>query len=358
MSSTGFKYILMAAGAVVLALLIAYQGGMFNFSAVEPGKDAPPPPDVNQVTGEAKAQVEVWPEYFEAVGTIRPRTETKVEAQVSAKVLKVNVRPGDVVHRGQLLVLLDAQQYEARLGQANQELSAAKAALDLAKADYGRIKRLYELKAAPKQDLDRKTENLKRTQAMVIRAERGVEEATLALGYTSIRAPEDGQITQRLIEPGDIALPGRTILVLETGGAMRLEALVREGLIKKVRLGQELTVSIPSLGRELTGRIEEIVPTADPQTRTFLVKAVVPQTQGLYSGMFGRLLIPAGEHKVVTAPKAAIVRVGQLETALVKNGQGWNRIYVTTGRQSGDRVEVLSGLKGDETLGLRSGGNE
>lgn len=358
MRATGIKVILVFAGVLILAVFVAYMGGMLNFDAVEPGKDAPPPPDINQVAHQAQARLETWPEYFEAVGTIRPRTETKVEAQVSAKVLKVNVRPGDVVDQGKLLVLLDDQQYKARLGQAKQELSAAKAALVLADADYGRIERLYNRKAAPKQDLDRKTENLKRTQAMVIRAQRGVEEANVALGYTRIEASETGQITQRLIEPGDIALPGRTLLVLETGGAMRLEALVREGLIEKVRLGQELTVSIPSLGRDITGRVEEIVPSADPQTRTFLVKAVLPKTEGLYSGMFGRLLIPAGEHKVVTAPTSAIVRVGQLETVLIKADKGWKRAYVTTGRISGDRVEVLSGLKGNETLGLRSKGDE
>ena len=358
MRASGIKIALIAAGVVVLAVLIAYMGGMLNFSAVKPGKASPPPPDVGQALTEAKAAVETWPEFFEAVGTIRPRTETRIEAQVSAKVLQVKVRPGDMVDLGKLLVMLDDQQYEARLGQAKQELSAAKAALVLAQADYGRIKRLYERNAAPKQDLDRKTENLKRSQAMVIRAERAVEEAGLALGYTRIKAPEAGQITQRLIEPGDIALPGRTLLVLETGGAMRLEALVREGLIKKVRLGQELTVSIPSLGRDIIGRVEEIVPSADPQTRTFLVKAVLPKAEGLYSGMFGRLLIPAGEHQVVTAPKAAIARVGQLETVLIKNGDGWTRSYVTTGRVSGDRVEVLSGLKGGETLGLGGAAHE
>jgi RND family efflux transporter MFP subunit len=182
-----------------------------------------------------------------------------------------------------------------------------------------------------------------------------VEESRIALSHTRIRAPEPGQVARRLVEPGDLALPGRPLVVLQTGGALRLEALVREGLIRRVGLGQELTVAVPSLETTLGGKVEEIVPAADPATRTFLVKVLLPPAPGLYAGMFGRLLIPAGREEVVLIPGEALVRVGQLETVLIRGEAGWQRAYVTTGQRREGMVEVLSGLEGGETLALPEG---
>jgi HlyD family secretion protein len=184
-----------------------------------------------------------------------------------------------------------------------------------------------------------------------------VEEAQISLSYTKVKAPEYGQVVKRFIEPGDLALPGRPLLILQTGGALRLEALVREGLIQKVRMGQEMEVAIPALGQGIKGKVEEIVPTADPATRTFLVKVILPNTEGLYSGMFGRLLIPVGQEKIVLAPEGAIRRVGQLEMVLIRQKDGWKQVYVTTGRRKGGMVEILSGLSGGETLALKAENN-
>jgi multidrug efflux pump subunit AcrA (membrane-fusion protein) len=117
-------------------------------------------------------------------------------------------------------------------------------------------------------------------------------------------------------------------------------------------MGQTLRVLIPAWGKEIQAKVDEIVPSADPQTRTFVVKAVLPAQPGLYSGMFGRLLIPVGKQKVVLAPPEAIKRVGQLEMVLLKKDDAWQQVYVTTGRQIGGKVEVLSGLDGDEILGV------
>jgi RND family efflux transporter MFP subunit len=179
-----------------------------------------------------------------------------------------------------------------------------------------------------------------------------VEESEVAISYTRITASEKGQVAKRFVDPGDLALPGKPLLILQTGGGLRLEALVREGLINKVRMGQTLRVLIPAWGKEIQAKVDEIVPSADPQTRTFVVKAVLPAQPGLYSGMFGRLLIPVGKQKVVLAPPEAIKRVGQLEMVLLKKDDAWQQVYVTTGRQIGGKVEVLSGLDGDEILGV------
>lgn len=355
MTSRKLKAISILAGVLALLVLILMQGGFLSTGKIAPGW-LPPPAQAQQQDEPptARAIATTWPQVQEAVGTVRPRTETRVEAQVAGRVLKVLARPGDEVKEGQLLVVLEDREYRARLEQARQGLSAARAALVLAQREYGRLSRLLKTGAAPKRDVDRAKEALDRAQAAQGRAQKQVEEAAISLSYTKVKAPERGQVAGRLIEPGDLALPGRPLLVLQTGGALRLEALVREGLIQKVRMGQEMPVEIPALGRSIRGKVEEIAPSADPATRTFLVKAILPETEGLYSGMFGRLLIPVGREKVVLAPENAIRRVGQLEMVLIRKEDGWRQVYVTTGRRQGDMVEILSGLNGGEILALKA----
>ena len=350
MAKRGLRFVLMLAGAGALVLVIMYMGGFLATDLIQPGFEPAYAQKTQTQYEEAEAERATWADYYEAVGTVRPRTETRVEAQVSATVQKVLVRSGDRVEAGTLLVTLDNSQFEAKVGQATQGLVSAKAALELATSEYGRIKRLYERKAAPKRDMDRTQEALDRSGAAVERASKEVEEARIALSYTRIKAPESGQVVKRMIEPGDLALPGRPLLIMQTGGALRLEAHVPESYISKVRLSQELEVMVPALGEPIKGKVEEIVPSADPQTRTFLVKAVLKVEPGLYSGMFGRLLIPVGESQVVLAPAAAITRVGQLEVVHIKHKDGPRRIYVTTGRRRGQSIEILSGLSGGETL--------
>jgi multidrug efflux pump subunit AcrA (membrane-fusion protein) len=87
-------------------------------------------------------------------------------------------------------------------------------------------------------------------------------------------------------------------------------------------------------------------------TRTFLVKAALPKIPGIYPGMFGRLLIPVGQHKVILIPAQAIQRVGQLETVMVRTGDHFERIFVTSGPTHDGRIEILSGLKADDVLSI------
>jgi multidrug efflux pump subunit AcrA (membrane-fusion protein) len=153
------------------------------------------------------------------------------------------------------------------------------------------------------------------------------------------------------VEPGDLALPGKPLVALRTSGALRLEAHVREGLISRVIPGTSLIVEIETLNRQLDATVEEIVPYADPDSRTFLVKASLPVVDGLYPGMFGKLRIPVDRQRIVTVPWRAVKRVGQLELIQVQSGDGWQLRHVKTGERLGDRIEILSGLDGTETIG-------
>jgi RND family efflux transporter MFP subunit len=332
----------------------------------------------------AEATIEKVLEVDRAVGTVRPLTESRLEAQVTARVLEVRVRPGDRVDKGDLLIILDSSQPQSRVDQARQGLQSAaarkrqaaqavvsaKAVLSEAEAAFKRTKKYYESEAATKQDLERAQSAYLQAKAGLERAEQSLreagagvrqsskvlEESRIALGYNRIKATESGEVAKRLVEPGDLAWPGKTLIVLQTRGSLRLESLVREGLIDRIRMGEKMEVSLDALGRKIQGIVEEIVPAADPVTRTFIVKVGLTDTEGLYPGMFGRLLVPLEHKSVVTVPAESIVRVGQLEMVIIKNGERWERVFVKTGRPINGRIEILSGLKGGETIALTGAG--
>ena len=356
MSKGKLGWLTWVGGLGALALIVLYSAGMLTPGKVGPGREPAPPAGAGP-SRIAKASLVKLAENYEAVGTVRPLSEITVEAQVPARVQKILVRPGQAVEAGELLASLDDAQYRARHEQARQGLNAALAALDRTRAEYQRVQRFAASEAATPQALEQAKAAFLAAEAGVGGARKQVEEAEITLGFTQVRASRAGQVVRRMSEPGDLALPGRPLLVLQTGGQWRLEALVREGLVDLITPGRELLVAVPALGGEVKGRVEEIVPTADPQTRSFLVKVGLDGAPGLRAGMSGRLLVPVGEREAVLVPREAVERVGQLETVRVRGPQGWRRVYVTTGRIGGGRVEVLSGLKGGEEVGLGGGGD-
>ena len=195
-------------------------------------------------------------------------------------------------------------------------------------------------------------ESLKEAQAGIRQAEKAMEGARIVQDYTIIKSDAGGEVVERLAEPGDMAFPGKPLVLLQTRGALRLEALVPEGIIDRVKTGETLKTVITAMDLTLEGTVAEIVPSADPATRSFLVKLDLPETRGLYPGMFGRLLIPVEKVSVVWIPVTGLQRVGQLEMVTARLNDRWTRIYVTTGRVRDDRVEILSGLDGGEMIAV------
>lgn len=316
---------------------------------------------------------------YEAVGTIRPLTESVIESQVSAKILTIFHTPGKTVKKGQILVELDARKLQSQFKQAKASLTVTKkrlsqiqkgmdeagAGLDQARAAYNRTQKLFDSGIVPSQKLEidksaflqararlEKTHESKAAaQSSIRQMQEVVKEAKIALGYTRITSPDDGVVAGRMADPGDLALPGKPLLIIQTSGALRLEARVREGLISRVKVGQHFSVVIQTINKKVSSTIEEIVPYADPATRTFLVKASLPVIPGIYPGMFGRLMIPVKQEKTLLIPKKSVRNVGQLEMIYVKNKDSWKSIYIKTGKVFEDKIEVLAGLAGNETIG-------
>jgi HlyD family secretion protein len=345
-----------------------------------------PEPSTEMKEKTAQARIQKITELYEAIGTVRPRTETRIESQVQAQVVDVMVRAGDMVKKDQVLVVLDNRQMDTRLSQSQQALqtaisykeqayqmfNAAQAVFNEAEADHKRIRNYFESQAATKQELERAESRflqagagLKRSReamegatAGIRQAEEMVREAEIFMDYTMVRAPAEGKVLERLIEPGDMALPGKPLILLKTSNVLQLEAFVREGLIRNVETGATLSAVITTLDQTVTAQVEEIIPYADPKTRTFLVKASLPEMEGIYPGMYGKLLIPFKITELVLIPSGVIRRIGQLEMVRVKKGDSWEKRYIKTGKTHEGLVEVLSGLSGNEILMIGEPENE
>jgi RND family efflux transporter MFP subunit len=306
------------------AVVAIYASGLLRHGRVYPGRA----PDIVGLPAPARtatAERGSVPAVEQAVGTVRSRQRVAIAAQVFARVLSVGPTVGDRVSAGTVLVTLDDSDFAASYGRA--------------KAQYERVRGFLARGAATAEQMET--------------AEAAYRQAKAAIDHTRIVAPTDGVIAERHIEPGDLASPGRPLLVLLDPGALRLEAQVREGLIAHIALGGTLEVGLPAARTSVRGTVGEIFPSADPQSRTFEVRVNFEPAAGVHPGMFGRLLIPVGDREVVRVPAAAIERTGQLESVLVQRDGVWTRRLVTTGGVLADgSLEVLSGLEGGETIGL------
>jgi RND family efflux transporter MFP subunit len=171
------------------------------------------------------------------------------------------------------------------------------------------------------------------------------------MAYVEVLAPFDGVVTKKWSDVGDLASPGKALVDIENPNSLELEADVPESIGSAIKPDAQLTVRLDSLNLELSGRVSEVAPVSDATTRTFKVKLTLPQTAGLMSGQFARLLVPVGTSKAIRVPTSAVVLRGQLEIVFVVAKQRAQLHLVRTGKRLGDELEILAGLdEGDSVV--------
>ena len=291
-----------------------------------------------------------------AVGTVRAVHETSVASKLLAKVTAVNVQAGQAVNRGDVLVRLDDKDLAARLRQADAAVAAATAARDQARIEYERVNVLYEQGNASKIEWERVETAQKTAEAELERAQQARSESQTNVDYATVRSPIDGIVVDKRVEAGDTATPGQVLVTLYDPDRMQLVARVRESLAQRLQVGQDIGVSVDALAKTCAGRVSEIVPEAETASRSFSVKVTGPCPPGVYSGMFGRLLIPLDDEEVLLIPRRAVRQIGQLDVVDVAESAGDQRVLrrrsVQLGRGFGEDVEVLAGLKAGEQVAL------
>lgn len=164
-------------------------------------------------------------------------------------------------------------------------------------------------------------------------------------GYTTLVAPFAGIVTERKVEPGNLAAPGAPLLTIEGAGAYRLEAEIEESRAASVRAGTPVEVTIEALNQTLQTRVSEIVPAVDAASRTFIARINLPGNLPLRAGMYGRAGFKFGSRRVLAVPASAIVRDGQVESVFVAEDGRARKRLLTAGMRNGDQIEILSGLR-------------
>ena len=328
------------------------------------------PVDAIPVTVATMAMADVA-DTFEVGGVVEARTTATLMARILAPVREVRAVPGDRVRAGQVLIVLDGRDLAAQVQRARavgasadqdvlaaaSERQAAEAALALARSTHTRIAGLHAKRSATSQELDDATAALRAAEARAAGAAAraqaavsGVDGARAASAaaatietFSRIAAPFDGVVTEKMIEPGNMAAPGTPLMRIEDVRGFRLDVRVDESRIAAIAPGATVSVSLDASPdgspKVASGQVTEVSRVVDTDARAFLVKIALPTDVGVRSGMFGRAHFASRPRRALMVPAAALVRRGQVTSVfVVENDLARVRLVQASGR------EVLAGL--------------
>lgn len=329
-----------------------------------------------------------------ASGTVEAHETVDLAFQVAGRVARVGIEEGQPVRKGQILAELDATDYrfglegaesqalvaratldKARNTARPEELEQAKAAYDRAQDEYTRYRQLYERKSMAPVDFAKVEAAWRAARAHYEMAQNGarkedraaasaaVDQAQAQVGVnrkrvadTRLTAPVAGIIARRGVDPGEMVAAGMPVFTIVNMNPTRVRVGIPETDIGRVHLGQRAAITVPALGETVFGgKVDVVGVAADPNSRTFTVKIVVPNPgNALKAGMIAEAGIEgAGTINVLTVPGESIERDPQGATLVYVYYPDRGRVHsrrVEVGTVRGQRIEIRSGLAGDEQV--------
>jgi RND family efflux transporter MFP subunit len=307
-----------------------------------------------------------------ANGYVVARTKASVAARRAGQLDYLGVGEGSAVRRGQVIARIESGDQEAALGVARADLVWARAELEQARRDLDRARRLAAQQVLAAVDLEAAETRLATLAAAADRAEAGVRMAEVNLEYTRVRAPFDGTVLRKDAEVGEIVAPASaggaltrtSIVTMADLGTLEVEVDVNEAYIARVRNGQPAAITLDAYpDTSFAGRVRQVVPTADRQKATVLVKvSILDRDPRILPEMGARVVFRREAAAAAEAPRrlwvpvAALARGGDSTRVwVVVDGRAEPRAVVTGAERGGD-VEVRAGLAGDERPVLRPPG--
>jgi RND family efflux transporter MFP subunit len=295
------------------------------------------------------------PRRVEVHGIVEAEKTAAISSRVSAMITRVLVKPGDAVSRGQVLIRIDPQTADGQLAQARGALAQAQAALALAERNFERFTALAATDAASELEVDQARMQHEQALGAVEQARGAIQAAQSVAAESRVTAPFSGRIVRKMVDVGDLAAPGRPLLLLESEGPRLLVLSVPESLMNEAALaiGDLLPIRFdarPELGL-LEAEVVEMTPAADPVSHSFDIKLSLSDVD-IASGSSGRGWIPTAVREAVLAPTRALLQVGGMTLVVAKTTEDVTSSRVVTLGESVDdeRIEVLSGLAGGEVL--------
>jgi RND family efflux transporter MFP subunit len=291
-------------------------------------------------------------------GDVEAFTDAPIYARVSGYLKKWNADIGAHVHQGDVLAEIDAPELDAQLLQAKANLATANANLALAKTQASRWQSLIKTNAVSQDELDQKVGTLAASQAMVAADEANVRNLEEQVSFEKVTAPFDGVITARRTDVGALITAGAGSSATELFHLAAIDRLrvfvdLPEQDRAAARSGATATLYLNEYpGRKFTGVITRNANAIDPAARTLRVEIDVDNSGGeLLPGSYVsvHLKAPGASNAMVVPSNTLLFRSEGLRAAVVKDGK-LELVPIQIGRDFGQTLEVVSGLKMDDSL--------
>ena len=312
---------------------------------------APAAPPASLTVSVALPQQQDLPQRITAAGSIAAWEEMSLGVELSGqRVAEVLVEVGDVVRKGQPLLRLDTRSLEMELRQAQAALAQAEANLTVAAANARRGERLKQEQLVAASEADQLIAGELTAQAQRNTAQAQLENARLRLGFATLRAPDDGVISARSVQPGQVAVAAAEMLRLIRAGRLEWRAELPEADLIRIAPGTAVELQGPD-GGKVSGTVRAVAPALSAESRTGTVYADLPEPGALRAGMYasGDLVLAARAAR--TVPEQAIVeRDGYRYLFVLGENDIVSQRRVQLGARADGVVEVRDGLQADERV--------
>lgn len=277
------------------------------------------------------------------------------QAQIASRLMgyirEMNVQEGQVVAAGQRLFTVDPTDIQGQMNMARAGVAQSEAALADAKTDYERFGNLYKEEAIPKMQWDKIRLQYQVSQQQAAAARAAFDTAAAQMKYATVQAPFAGVITQKMANAGDLAAPGRPVLVLENPASLQVQTGVARDVFSQLKLGSPVSIEADGRASDVVGKVTHLVPAADPVTHSYLVKIDLPEGHGLRSGNFVRVAFPLGSREGIRVPVGALLERAGITGVFVVDAQGIAHYrMVRAGAATGGNVEIQAGLNPGERV--------
>ncbi|MGO1000210.1 efflux RND transporter periplasmic adaptor subunit [Lysobacter sp. CA196] len=346
----------LAIASAIAALCVAFALG--GCDEVAPPANAAANAATPSLTVETiSPRVQVLAREVKASGAIAAWEEIAVGAEVAGlRVTEVRVEVGDTVRRGDVLLRLDARTLRARAAQSEAAVAQAEANAEVAAKRARRTRELALQHFVSQQDADQAQAEAASAQAQLRTMRSGLDAAKVELDFTEIRAPQDGVVSARSVQPGQVTGADGELLRLIRDRRLEWRAELSEAELIRIAPGMPVRLSGPD-GVAVEGRVRQVAPALDPRRRTGVVYVDLPLPGPMRAGMFASGAIELGSAPSLTIPLAAVVqRDGRAYAYVVEGGNRARARRILTAAVAGDYVDVREGLRASDRVIARGAG--
>jgi HlyD family secretion protein len=343
--------------ALAVLLLVAFFVVTRHSAAPAEAPVAEEGPKASMTITLEKPATETLPRILEANGNVSAWQEASVGAEVGGlRLATVNANVGDVVRKGQVLATFVTATAQADSLQSRAAVMQAEASYENAHADAERARAIQDTGALSRSQIAQYFTQEKVAKAQWEAAKAAYSATQVRLGNTEVKAPDAGVISARSATVGAVVGAGQELFRLVRQGRLEWRAEVTPSEVGGIKVSQTVEVTAAT-GALIAGKVRAIAPTADLQTRNILVYVDLERHQDLKAGTFAKGRFTLGQSQALTVPSTAIVVRDGNNFVFVVDGQNKAaQRKVQTGRRVGERVEVLDGLKADESVAVQGAG--